>query len=44
MGRLSGGNQQEGILAKWIETDPTVLLLDEPVQGVDVGSKSEPTS
>ena len=41
MGRFSGGNQQKGILAKWIETDPTVLLLDEPVQGVDVGSKSE---
>jgi ribose transport system ATP-binding protein len=41
MGRLSGGNQQKAILAKWIETDPEVLLLDEPVQGVDVGSKSE---
>ena len=41
MGRFSGGNQQKGILAKWIETDPTVLLLDEPVQGVDVGSKRE---
>ncbi len=41
MGRLSGGNQQKAILAKWIETDPRVLLLDEPVQGVDVGSKGE---
>jgi ABC-type sugar transport system ATPase subunit len=41
MGRFSGGNQQKAILAKWIETDPRVLLLDEPVQGVDVGSKSE---
>jgi len=41
MGRFSGGNQQKAILAKWIETDPKVLLLDEPVQGVDLGSKSE---
>ncbi len=41
MCRLSGGNQQKAILAKWIETGPTVLLLDEPVQGVDVGSKTE---
>jgi ABC-type sugar transport system ATPase subunit len=41
MARLSGGNQQKAILAKWIETDPDVLLLDEPVQGVDVGSKAE---
>ncbi len=41
MGRFSGGNQQKAILAKWIETRPKVLLLDEPVQGVDVGSKSE---
>jgi ABC-type sugar transport system ATPase subunit len=40
-GQLSGGNQQKIVIAKWLSTEPKILIIDEPTNGIDIGAKTE---